>query len=163
LKTKCFAVVSFLLVLFLLAGCSQNSSVQSMTVEQPTAVVAGPIPGVDTYVYYDGMNMQVKSAYYLDSITMNGEKQYAPSGKKLLAVDFNATGNFSNIANWSNEADINKTMRVYDNLGSTDPWLYNTAEPSANLLSYLFVVPDGASTYLLAFPDGTTVVLNLLK
>jgi hypothetical protein len=128
---------------------------------EPSATVQSSVLGVDDFVFYDGMNMKIYSAYKLEKITTK-DGDIFPSNPSLifLIVDFDALGDFDKIAAWSNEPNVNKMMRVRDSFGNIIIWKIDVFDKTINALSFAFEVPKDSTSFTLYFPEGTQVDLS---
>lgn len=148
--------------LFVLVGCSWGEKQVSVITETEAAATVVPmIKGVDDFVYYDGVNMLVDSAYFVPRLNINGEIEYPSKGTAFLVVDLGAFGEMANIDSWSAEKDASKILQVRDEFKNIVLWKYNVWNGEGNWASFIFVVPSDAKSFVLIFPDTERTQVNL--
>jgi hypothetical protein len=121
------------------------------------------LPGVDDYVFFDGINMRVTGAYFLEFLG-GTEGDIYPDNRvdnTFLVVDFQAFGSMDVIPNWNNEPNVNRMMRVRDDQGNIIAWLYDAWNADEGWISFVFEVPRTATTFMLIFPDDAATTVDL--
>jgi hypothetical protein len=121
------------------------------------------LPGVDDYVFYDGVNMRVTAAYFQEYLSSTDGDIYPdyPTDNTFLVVDFQAFGSMDGISYWTDEPNANRMMRVRDDQGNIIAWLYDAWNADEGWLSFVFEVPRTATTFMLIFPDDAATTVDL--